>query len=63
MEKNAERWLELCELAAKETEPNKLIALTNEIARLLDEKKKSRSMPEIQTAGSASVGCCATTEA
>ncbi len=39
MEKNTERWMELCELAAKEPDPNKLLALTQEIARLLDEKR------------------------
>jgi hypothetical protein len=40
MKKNAERWMELCELAAKESDPNKLMKLTEEIVRLLDEKRK-----------------------
>ena len=42
MKKNAERWMELCELAAKESDPNKLMKLTEEIVRLLDEKRKPR---------------------
>ena len=41
-ETNREKWMELCELAAREPDPNKLLALTNEIARLLDEKRKSQ---------------------
>ena len=40
MKKNAERWMELCALAAKESDPNKLMKLTEEIVRLLDEKRK-----------------------
>jgi hypothetical protein len=40
MKKNAERWMELCELAAKQSDPNKLMKLTEEIVRLLDEKRK-----------------------
>jgi hypothetical protein len=40
MKNNAERWMELCELAAKESDPNKLMKLTEEIVRLLDEKRK-----------------------
>ena len=37
---NTEKWMELCELATKEPDPNKLIALTSEIIRLLDERAK-----------------------
>jgi hypothetical protein len=33
-----ERWLELCELAAKEQNPARLLSLTEEINRLLAEK-------------------------
>ncbi len=40
LEKNLERWMELCEQAAKEKDPKKLTELTTEICRLLDEKKK-----------------------
>jgi hypothetical protein len=35
---NQERWKEVCELAAKEQDPKKLMELTREIIRLLDEK-------------------------
>jgi hypothetical protein len=37
---NHEKWMELCALAAKEQDPAKLLALTQEIARLLEEKKQ-----------------------
>lgn len=37
--KNHERWMELCELASKEQDPNKLMALVTEITRLLEEKR------------------------
>lgn len=36
MQKNKERWMELCEQAAVEQDSKKLLALTAEIARLLD---------------------------
>jgi hypothetical protein len=36
--KDQERWKELCEQAAKEHDRNKLMELTKEIIRLLDEK-------------------------
>jgi len=35
---NRERWIELCALAAEELDSVKLLALTQEIARLLEEK-------------------------
>jgi hypothetical protein len=35
-----ERWLKLAELAAVEQDPEKLVALTQEIVRLLDEKEE-----------------------
>jgi hypothetical protein len=38
--KDQERWKELCEQAAKEQDSNKLIELTREITRLLDEKQE-----------------------
>jgi hypothetical protein len=38
--KNHEKWMELCALAAKEQDPAKLLTLTQEIARLLDEKEQ-----------------------
>lgn len=36
---NAERWLKLCEQAASERDPHKLMELINEINRLLSEKE------------------------
>jgi hypothetical protein len=35
LDKNKERWQELCELAAKEQDPEKLMELIREIDRLL----------------------------
>jgi hypothetical protein len=40
MKKNVERWMVLCEFAAKKSDPNKLMKLTEEIVGLLDEKRK-----------------------
>jgi hypothetical protein len=37
---NHEKWMELCALAAKEQDPAKLLTLTQEIARLMDEKEQ-----------------------
>jgi hypothetical protein len=37
---NNELWRQLCERAATEQDPTKLIGLVNEISRLLDEKFK-----------------------
>jgi hypothetical protein len=37
---NRERWRELCELAEKEQDPRKLVELTEEINRLLEEKER-----------------------
>ena len=34
-----ERWIELCGQAAIEQDPTKLLALSNEIIRLLEEKE------------------------
>jgi hypothetical protein len=44
-----EKWLELCELAASEQDPKKLMVLVQEITRLLEEKEqrlKARSVPD-----------------
>jgi hypothetical protein len=41
-DKKVERWMELCELAAREPDPQKLIALTSDIIRLLDEKRRTQ---------------------
>ena len=35
-----ERWVELCELAAVEEDPDKLMELVREINRLLEEKRQ-----------------------
>jgi len=43
MQKNTDKWMELCELAAKEQNPQKLMELTGEIIRLLDEQKQRPS--------------------
>jgi hypothetical protein len=37
---NTERWMELCALAVEEQDPVKLLSLTQEITRLLEEKEK-----------------------
>jgi hypothetical protein len=47
MAEHTERWMQLCELATQEEDPRKLIELTNEITRLLDEKRRPfTSVPE-----------------
>jgi hypothetical protein len=38
VDNNKERWVELCGLAAKEQDPNKLVELIEEINRLLEIK-------------------------
>jgi hypothetical protein len=43
MRENEERWKQLCELAAKEQDPQKLIELTREINNLLLFKQKRLS--------------------
>ncbi|HXM15332.1 MAG TPA: hypothetical protein VN933_08830 [Candidatus Eremiobacteraceae bacterium] len=40
MRENEERWKQLCELAAKEQDPRKLLELTHEINNLLLYKQK-----------------------
>jgi len=42
-----ERWLELCELAAKEQDPRLLLKYVEEINRLLDEKQQMTSLRPI----------------
>jgi hypothetical protein len=41
MAQNQERWLDLCELAGKEQDAKRLMELTEEIVRLLDERRKT----------------------
>ena len=40
MRENEERWKQLCELAAKEQDPKKLVELTRQISELLLFKQK-----------------------
>jgi hypothetical protein len=40
MHEHTERWKQLCELAAKEQDPKKLVALINEINQLLEAKER-----------------------
>jgi hypothetical protein len=40
-EHNDEEWMKLCEQAAVEQDPEKLVALTREICRLLEEREKA----------------------
>jgi hypothetical protein len=37
---NREKWMELCELASTEQDPEKLLALVQEINRLLEGKQE-----------------------
>jgi len=36
-----DRWIQLCELASQEQDPDKLLRLVEEINRLLDERDQS----------------------
>ena len=40
MRENTERWMELCAKAAVEQDPEKLVALVNEILALLEQKER-----------------------
>jgi len=40
---NREKWMELCEQASKEQDPQKLLALVQEINRLLEAKQERLS--------------------
>ena len=42
---NKESWMELCQLAAQEKDPMKLMALIGEIDRLLESKERSVRKP------------------
>jgi hypothetical protein len=42
-DKTKERWLQLCEQAAVEQDPEKLLDLVNEISRMLDEKNPAHA--------------------
>jgi hypothetical protein len=49
------KWFELCALAAREDDPEKLIALVREINHLLDEKQRrlDKARPHLPDAESA----------
>ena len=52
-----EHWMELCEMAAKEQDPDKLLfALAQEINRLLDDKEARLKQARKQNAGQAQAG-------
>lgn len=44
-QKNPEAWMAVCELASREQNPEKLMELTNQLIRLLDEKKTRPANP------------------
>jgi hypothetical protein len=44
-EPTKERWLELCEAASHEHDPTKLLEMTEEINRLLEEKEQHLKRP------------------
>ncbi len=48
MQKHVEPWMEICELAAREQNPAKLMELTSEIIRLLDERRKVQVAPSLR---------------
>jgi hypothetical protein len=43
--KDAMKWMELCEQASREQDPKKMIALTAEIIRLLNERNRLIHLP------------------
>jgi hypothetical protein len=55
-----ERWMRLCELAANEQDPEKLLKLVMEINRLLDEResllKGQRTIPRVNSSDSSILG-------
>jgi hypothetical protein len=46
-----ERWIQLCELASREQDPERLSRLVAEINRLLDEKDQSLNMARDGSSG------------
>ena len=49
--KDAMKWMELCEQASREQDPKKMIALTAEIIRLLNEKEDRLFHPVAKAEG------------
>jgi len=48
-EQQKERWMELCEQASKEQDPNQLIKLVEEINRLLEQREQKPKNHETGT--------------
>jgi len=44
---NREKWMELCEQASTEQDPEKLLALVQEINRLLEAKQERQSKQKL----------------
>jgi hypothetical protein len=53
MREKKEQWLQLCEQAAAEQDPERLLKLVDEISRMLDEKNRrlQQSSPPDRTGG------------
>jgi hypothetical protein len=53
MREKKEQWLQLCEQAAVEQDPERLLKLIDEISRMLDEKNRrlQQSSPPSRTGG------------
>jgi hypothetical protein len=49
--KDREKWMRLCEQASREQDPKKMIALTAEIIRLLNEKEDRLFHPVAKAEG------------
>ena len=45
-EERTERWIRLCELAATEQDPKRLLTLVREINRLLEENEQKKFVPK-----------------
>jgi hypothetical protein len=59
MHDKKERWLQLCEQAAVEQDPERLLKLVDEISRMLDEKNRRlqpSSRPDRTGSGSSVAG-------
>ena len=59
MHDKKERWLQLCEQAAVEQDPERLLKLVDEISRMLDEKNRrlqQSSRPESTGSGRSVAG-------
>jgi hypothetical protein len=48
-EQQKERWMELCEQASQEQDPNRLMKLVEEINRLLEQREQKPKIRETPT--------------